>query len=262
MNHLNTNTNKLILLVLVSVVLLLLLNFNQTVLGRDVSALGTLVVVVVAVYLGNNLMNRQDEAEEEAEEELRVNANNVPVNNLSVNNVPVNNVVENVVNAANFEDDVNVEHVVEGFQNNNGANNGANNGGNNGGNNGANNGANNVGVSAHDMTNSMPGSVNYGSNSGNNNNCLPRDVLNPEDLLPASQSPNNWDTPAAPGGIDGPNFLNPEHLVGINTVGQSLRNANRQIRSEPPNPQVKVSPWLQTTIEPDTNRLPLEIGGC
>ena len=52
------------------------------------------------------------------------------------------------------------------------------------------------------------------------------------------------------------------HVVGINTVGQSLRNANRQLRSEPPNPQVKVSPWLQSTIEPDSNRKPLEIGGC
>ena len=43
---------------------------------------------------------------------------------------------------------------------------------------------------------------------------------------------------------------------------QVLRNANLQLRSEPPNPQVKVSPWLQTTIETDTNRRPLEIGGC
>ena len=58
MNHLNTNTNKLVLLVLVSVVLLLLLNFNQSVLGRDLSALGTLIVIVVAVYLGNDLMNQ------------------------------------------------------------------------------------------------------------------------------------------------------------------------------------------------------------
>ena len=44
-------------------------------------------------------------------------------------------------------------------------------------------------------------------------------------------------------------------------TGQSLRNANRQLRSEPANPQVKVSPWLQSTIEPDTDRKPLEIGG-
>ena len=96
--------------------------------------------------------------------------------------------------------------------------------------------------------------------TANRNECLPRDVCNAEDLLPSGQAQQDWDTPAAPGGIDGPNFLNPENLVGINTVGQSLRNANRQLRSEPPNPQVKVSPWLQTTIEPDTNRKPLEIG--
>ena len=48
--------------------------------------------------------------------------------------------------------------------------------------------------------------------------------------------------------------------IGINTVGQSLRNANLQLRSEPSNPQVKVSPWMQSTIGPDTNRKPLEIG--
>ena len=50
--------------------------------------------------------------------------------------------------------------------------------------------------------------------------------------------------------------------IGVDTVGQTLRNANMQIRSEPPNPQMKVSPWLQTTIEPDSNRKPMEIGGC
>ena len=32
--------------------------------------------------------------------------------------------------------------------------------------------------------------------------------------------------------------------TGVNTVGQSLRNANRQLRSEPANPQEKVSPRL------------------
>ena len=39
-----------------------------------------------------------------------------------------------------------------------------------------------------------------------------------------------------------------------------LRNANLQLRSEPPNPQLKVSPWSQSTIEPDVNRRPLELG--
>jgi len=47
---------------------------------------------------------------------------------------------------------------------------------------------------------------------------------------------------------------------GIDTIGSSLRNANLQIRSEPPNPQVYVGPWQNSTITPDFMRVPLEIG--
>ena len=68
--------------------------------------------------------------------------------------------------------------------------------------------------------------------------------------------------PVGQGELGDQNFLNAGYHVGVNTVGQTLRNANLQIRSEPPNPQLKVSPWLQSTIEPDTNRKPMEIGGC
>jgi hypothetical protein len=42
-------------------------------------------------------------------------------------------------------------------------------------------------------------------------------------------------------------------------VGQSLRNANYQLRSEPPNPQVPVTVFNVPTIEPDVNRRALEI---
>lgn len=45
--------------------------------------------------------------------------------------------------------------------------------------------------------------------------------------------------------------------VGVNTIGQSLRNANLQLREEPPNPQDNVSPWLNTTIDRDLTRKPL-----
>ena len=54
------------------------------------------------------------------------------------------------------------------------------------------------------------------------------------------------------------NFLTAGYHVGINTVGTSLRNGNMQLRSEPINPQIKVSPWNQTTIQPDLNRRPLD----
>jgi hypothetical protein len=56
------------------------------------------------------------------------------------------------------------------------------------------------------------------------------------------------------------NFLDSGYLAGINTVSGSLRNANQQLRSEPPNPTNLVSPWMNTTIEPDLMRAPFEIG--
>lgn len=54
------------------------------------------------------------------------------------------------------------------------------------------------------------------------------------------------------------NFLNSESVIGVDTQTSSLRNANVQLRSEPPNPKTEVSPWLNSTIEPDLTRRPLE----
>lgn len=101
------------------------------------------------------------------------------------------------------------------------------------------------------------------SNNQYPNDCYPKDQLTPSELLPGDAN-STWAqvNPAGQGSLGDQNFLNAGFHVGVNTVGQTLRNANLQLRSEPPNPQVKVSPWLQSTIEPDTNRKPLEIGGC
>ena len=92
--------------------------------------------------------------------------------------------------------------------------------------------------------------------------CYPKDVLSSADLLPRDAN-SLWAqvSPSGQGSLADQNFLTAGFHIGINTVGQTLRNANRQLRSEPLNPQVKVSPWLQTTIEPDINRRPLEIQG-
>lgn len=90
--------------------------------------------------------------------------------------------------------------------------------------------------------------------------CYPRDQLTPSELLP--RDPNSvWaqQNPMGTGSLKGKNFLSAGALIGVNTVGQSLRNANYQLRSEPPNPQVPVSVFNQTTIEPDVNRRTMEI---
>ncbi|NBO71166.1 hypothetical protein EBV26_11905 [bacterium] len=90
--------------------------------------------------------------------------------------------------------------------------------------------------------------------------CYPRDQLTPAELLPKDQN-SVWSqqNPMGSGSLKGKNFLSAGALIGINTVGQSMRNANYQLRSEPPNPQVAVSVFNQSTIEPDTNRRSLEI---
>ena len=91
-------------------------------------------------------------------------------------------------------------------------------------------------------------------------NCYPKNQLAPQELLP--NDPNSkWSqvNPMAAGDIAGKNFLNAGALIGVNTVGQSLRNSSWDLRSEPPNPQVAVSPWMQITIEPELARRPLEI---
>jgi len=92
--------------------------------------------------------------------------------------------------------------------------------------------------------------------------CLPDETLLAKDLLPGDNSNAYKDfdnaNPAGEGILKGVNFLKAGFHVGVNSVGQSLRNANRQIRSEPPNPQVAVSPWQNTTIGPDLGRKPLD----
>ena len=103
------------------------------------------------------------------------------------------------------------------------------------------------------------GPANFGA-AGAPAGCYPRDQLTPSELLPKDQN-SVWaeQNPMGPGSLKGKNFLSAGALIGVNTVGQSLRNANLQLRSEPPNPQMPVSIFNQSTIAPDTNRRPLEI---
>jgi hypothetical protein len=91
--------------------------------------------------------------------------------------------------------------------------------------------------------------------------CYPRAQLTPVELLPADQhSIYAQQNPMGTGSLKGKNFLSAGALIGVNTVGQSLRNANLQLRSEPPNPQTPVSIFNQATIGPDISHRPLDVG--
>ena len=84
---------------------------------------------------------------------------------------------------------------------------------------------------------------------------------NPAHLLPKDAN-SAWSklNPSGNGDASNVNLLKAGYHIGRDTVLGTLRNANLQVRSEPANPQSTVGPWNNTTIGPDNNRRPLEIG--
>jgi len=99
------------------------------------------------------------------------------------------------------------------------------------------------------------------SNGGMPSSCNKPNMQNPADLLPKDNN-SQWAqlNPAGKGDLANINLLKAGYHIGIDTVGQTLRNANLQIRSEPANPQVSVGPWNLSTITPDYLRVPMELG--
>jgi hypothetical protein len=70
---------------------------------------------------------------------------------------------------------------------------------------------------------------------------LPREVASAEDF--GEFAPEDI--------LAGQNFLEPRQQVGFpETIGGALRNANQQLRSDPPNPK-KPFVWNNSTIVPD-----------
>lgn len=110
------------------------------------------------------------------------------------------------------------------------------------------------------VVDSMPAPVNGGSLSvpaaaangmGIASSLLPRDVAAQEDF--GDFAPDDI--------LKGQNYLNPRALIGYpETVGGALRNANQQIRSEPPNPREAVTIFNTSTIVPDQMRPAFELG--
>ena len=88
-----------------------------------------------------------------------------------------------------------------------------------------------------------------------------RPVANPNDLLP-QDSNSQWGEMNSlnQGNIAMPDLLQAGYHIGLDTIGQTLRNANLQIRSDPIIPKSDIGPWNQSTIEPDFGRVPLEVG--
>jgi hypothetical protein len=103
------------------------------------------------------------------------------------------------------------------------------------------------------------------SNSEQTGSYTSQQVASPAELLPKDQN-SQWAAlnPVAmnQGNTVMPDLLQAGYHIGLDTIGQSLRNANLQLRSDPIIQRSDVGPWNQSTIEPDLGRVPLEIGSA
>lgn len=90
-------------------------------------------------------------------------------------------------------------------------------------------------------------------------------VTNPSDLLP-SDGKSGWgklNPNSDTNQVIMPDLLEAGYHIGLDTIGQTLKLPNLQVRSEPIIPKQNVSPWNNSSFEPDIARVPLEIGyGC
>lgn len=82
------------------------------------------------------------------------------------------------------------------------------------------------------------------------------DPSNPENLykvdnyLPQETNDNWFDSVKEPIPIKNRHLINTTRTIGLDTIGSSRKNSTRDLRGEPPNPKFVVSPFLNSSIEP------------
>jgi hypothetical protein len=94
----------------------------------------------------------------------------------------------------------------------------------------------------------------------------PMASANPVDLLPKDENSKfsalNPTSVNNANGVMTPDLLRAgPPLSNLETIGQTLRNSNQSIRSDPAIPKVDVGPWMNSTIESDPYRKNFEIAG-
>lgn len=91
---------------------------------------------------------------------------------------------------------------------------------------------------------------------------VPIATANPSDLLPNDVN-SAWSSlnPSNQGDIRNPDLLQAGYHIGIDTIGQTLRIPNLQLRSDPIIAKQNVGPWNQAPdVDPDYGRIPLDPG--
>jgi hypothetical protein len=79
------------------------------------------------------------------------------------------------------------------------------------------------------------------------------EIFKSENYLPKETNKDWFEVMPEPISVKNRHLINVSRPVGVNTIGNSLRNPSYDLRGSPPCPKFVVSPWAQSTIEPDYN---------
>lgn len=72
-------------------------------------------------------------------------------------------------------------------------------------------------------------------------------------LLPSETNMDWFDDPYESTSVKASHLINIFRPVGVNTIQTSLKNPSHDLRGTEPNPKYPVSPWMNSSYEPDTN---------
>ena len=80
-----------------------------------------------------------------------------------------------------------------------------------------------------------------------------KDQFDAVGLLPKEKNGEWFDDPYSSTTVKSSHLINIYRPVGVNTISTTLKNPSHDIRGTPPNPKQPVSPWSNSSYEPDTN---------
>ena len=88
---------------------------------------------------------------------------------------------------------------------------------------------------------------------GNKKKQTAKDIYNLDNFLPKQVNEDWFDNVPEPISVKNRYLINISKQVGVNTIGSSHKNASWDLRGEVYCPKFVVSPWMQSSIEPDTS---------
>ncbi len=92
---------------------------------------------------------------------------------------------------------------------------------------------------------------------GGNQDCSPEELYDVQKYLPQEVNDDWFDLVPEAISVKNRHLINITKPIGVNTIGSSKKNASYDIRGAPSCPKYVVSPFLNSSIEPDNNLKPL-----